>query len=104
MTEYPPKWFKTASSYFVEKHGLTQVQKAIIKNLLESDGELSPDELADSSGYHVGTIYNSLRGIDELLDRGYGSVQFNDTELSKSVQKAVQTYGLESENAGKEDS
>jgi len=100
---YPPEWFKIASSYFVKKHGLTQAQKAIIKNLLESDGELSPDELADRSGYHVDTIYQSLESIDELLDRGYGSVQFNDTELSKSVQKAVQNYELESDNSGNSD-
>jgi len=90
---YPPEWFTISTQWFVEKDGLTLTQKSIIYVLNQSDIEMSPAELAEECGCYRDTIYTALSGIDEILDREYGSVSFNDTELSEAIQKSVEKYG-----------
>lgn len=69
--------------------GLTDVQIESLETLVTDGGQVSPDEIADEHGRHVGSVRRALRGIEDLVDRGYGEVGLRSDYIGEMVYQAV---------------
>ncbi|MDL0145851.1 MarR family transcriptional regulator [Halobacterium salinarum] len=69
--------------------GLTDVQLESLETLATDGGQVSPDDIADEHGRHVGSVRRALRGIEELVDRGYGEVGLRSDYIGQMVYQAI---------------
>ncbi|WP_435124057.1 MarR family transcriptional regulator [Halobaculum sp. D14] len=70
--------------------GLSPVQEEIFGSLVTDGGTVSPADIAEEHGRHVGSVRRALREIDELVDRKYGEVALKSNYIAEMVHEAVQ--------------
>lgn len=70
--------------------GLSPVQWETLETLVTDGGEVAPDDIAESGGFHQDSVYRALDEMDELVQREYGSVSLRSTHVGELVHDAVQ--------------
>lgn len=69
--------------------GMTDVQLESLETLATDGGQVSPDDIADEHGRHVGSVRRALRGIEELVERGYAEVGLRSDYIGELVYQAI---------------
>lgn len=69
--------------------GLTDVQVESLETLVTDGGHVSPNDIADEHDRHVGSVRRALRGIEELVERGYGEVGLRSEFIGEMVYQAI---------------
>ena len=72
------------------KDGFSPVQWESLETLVSDGGTISPDDIADRHGRHVGSVRRALRRMEEMVEREYGSVSLKSTYVAELVYDAVQ--------------
>jgi hypothetical protein len=70
--------------------GLEDSDFAALEQLVADGGEVSPQGLAEDTGYHLSTIYRVLDRLDDLLEHSYGAVELRSHRVARRVAEAVQ--------------
>jgi len=70
--------------------GLSPVQWESLKTLVTDGGVVSPADIADEHGRHVESVRRALRGIEDLVVRGYAEVSLRSGYVAELVHDAVQ--------------
>lgn len=70
--------------------GLSPVQWDALNQLVNDGGEVSPDDIAKSGGWHVESVRRALRKMEKMVDRKYGSVGLRSDYVAEMVRDAVQ--------------
>lgn len=69
--------------------GLSPIQWESLKVLVTDGGDVSPEDIAESGGFHKDSVYRALDEIDDLVEREYGSVSLRSTHIGELVHDAV---------------
>ena len=69
--------------------GLSPVQTEALSHLVTDGGKVSPADIAENTGRHVGSVRRALRDMDDLVDRKYGEVAIRSTYVAELVTDAV---------------
>jgi hypothetical protein len=69
--------------------GMSPVEWEALEVLVTDGGEVSPQDIADSGGFHPDSVYSALDRIDEMVQREYGSVELQSTYVGELVHDAV---------------
>jgi len=69
--------------------GLSDVQHEALSTLVADGGEVSPLDIAQENGRHVGSVRRALREIDDLVEREYGKVALRSSYVAGLVHDAV---------------
>jgi hypothetical protein len=70
--------------------GLSAVQWDALEELVTDGGQVSPDDIAESGGWHVESVRRALRDMEQLVDRKYGEVGLRSSYVAEMVHDAVQ--------------
>lgn len=70
--------------------GLSPVQWDALSDLVTDGGEVSPDDIAESGGWHVESVRRALRQMDDLVERKYAEVGLRSDYVAEMVHDAVQ--------------
>lgn len=74
-----------------KSNGMSPIQWDALEYLVTDGGEVSPADIAESGGFHEDSVYRALDGIDELVNREYGSVELRSTYVGELVHDAVKS-------------
>jgi hypothetical protein len=69
--------------------GLSPVQWESLNVLVSDGGSVSPEDIAESGGFHKDSVYRALDEIDGLVECEYGSVSLKSTHVGELVHDAV---------------
>ena len=72
--------------------GLSEVEEEALGTLVTDGGEVSPADIAEQHGRHVGSVRRALRRIDDMVEREYGSVSLRSPHVAEMVHDAVQEF------------
>jgi len=70
--------------------GLSPVQWDALSELVTDGGQVSPDDIAESGGWHVESVRRALREMDDLVERKYAEVGLRSDYVAEMVHDAVQ--------------
>jgi predicted transcriptional regulator len=70
--------------------GLSPVQWDALSTLVTDGGEVSPDDIAESGGWHVESVRRALREMNDLVERKYAEVGLRSDYVAEMVHDAVQ--------------
>jgi len=73
----------------VKTEGVSPVEREVYETLLSDGGRVSPADIAEEHGRHVGSVRRALRRIDELVERKYGEVALRSHYVAELVHDAV---------------
>ena len=76
----------------VYKHladGMAPTDQECLDVLVSDGGTVSPQDLAEATGRHEDTVYNSLARMNDLVKHTYGDVSLKSTYLSELVADAL---------------
>ena len=76
----------------VYKHladGMAPTDQECLNVLVSDGGTVSPSDLAEATGRHEDTVYNSLARMNDLVKHTYGDVSLKSTYLSELVADAL---------------
>jgi len=93
VVNLPLEDIRATQESVVMKHvsdGLSPVEWEALETLVTDGGEVSPQDIADSGGFHEDSVYRALDGIDEMLEREYGSVSLRSSYVGELVHDTVQ--------------
>lgn len=71
--------------------GLSPIQWESLEVLVTDGGQVAPQDIADSGGFHRDAVYRALDDMEDLLDREYGSVSLRSTYVGELVHDAVRS-------------
>ena len=71
--------------------GLSPVEWEALEVLVTDGGQVSPQDIAESGGFHRDSVYRALDRMDEIVDQEYGSVSLQSTYVAELVHDAVQS-------------
>lgn len=83
---------KQEQEHIVVRHladGFSPCQEEALETLVTDGGEISPADIADDNGRHVESVRRALRGLDDLVDRGYAKVELRSEYVADLVSTAV---------------
>lgn len=69
--------------------GMTDVQLESLETLATDGGQVGPADIADEHDRHVGSVRRALRGLEELVERGYGEVGLRSDFIGQMVYQAI---------------
>jgi|APHM01.1.fsa_nt_gi hypothetical protein len=69
--------------------GLAPTDKETLKMLVADGGTVSPRDIAESTGRHQDTVYDSLARMNDLVKHTYGEVSLKSTYVSELVADAL---------------
>ncbi|MDM9626087.1 hypothetical protein QTL95_09275 [Rhizobium sp. S152] len=69
--------------------GLSPVEWESLQTLVTDGGSVSPADIADEHGRHVGSVRRALNRIDEMVEREYGTVSLKSSFVAELVHDAV---------------
>jgi len=69
--------------------GLSPIQWETLETLVTDGGEVAPEDIAESGGFHEDSVYRALDKMDELVEREYGRVSLESTYVAELVHDAV---------------
>lgn len=76
----------------VVKHladGFSPVEWGALETLVTDGGEVSPDDIADATGHHVGSVRRALNRIPDLVEHSYAEVSLKSDYIAELVTDAV---------------
>ncbi|CCC41961.1 DUF7845 domain-containing protein [Haloquadratum walsbyi] len=88
----------------VYKHladGMAPTDQECLNVLVSDGGAVSPQDLAESTGRHEDTVYNSLARMNDLVTHTYGEVSLKSTYTSELVADALDQAQQAVDNAAK---
>lgn len=65
--------------------GLEDSDFDVLDRLVEDGGEVAPQDLATSEGWHLNTIYRALDRLGELVEHRYGEVHLASSAVAEQV-------------------
>lgn len=83
---------KSEQENIVVKHlagGLSPVQMDITDMLVTDGGQVSPTDIADEKGRHVGSVRRALRKMDELVETRYNDVSLKSPHIAELLHQAI---------------
>ena len=92
VVDLPLEEIKATQESVVIRHvadGLSPVQWESLETLVTDGGQVAPEDIAESGGFHEDSIYRALDRMDELVEREYGSVSLKSTHVAELVHDAV---------------
>ncbi|WEL27342.1 DUF7845 domain-containing protein [Haloferax volcanii] len=69
--------------------GLSPVEWDSLRCLVTDGGQVSPNNIAESTGYHPDSVRRALNRIDDLVEREYGSVSLRSNYVAELVHESV---------------
>ena len=69
--------------------GMSPVEWEALEVLVTDGGKVAPDDIAESGGYHIDSVYRALDRIDQMIQREYGSVELQSSYVGELVHDAV---------------
>ena len=69
--------------------GLAPTQWDALETLVSDGGEVSPEDIAEEQGRHVGSVRRALRGMEDLVHREYAEVSLRSEYVAELVHEAV---------------
>lgn len=69
--------------------GLSPVEEEALGTLVTDGGKVSPADIAEEHGRHVGSVRRALSRIDDMVEREYGSVSLRSPHVAEMVHDAV---------------
>ena len=93
VVDLPLEEIRTDQESVVINHiadGLSPVEWEALDTLVTDGGEVAPDDIAESGGFHIDSVYRALDRINELVRREYGSVELRSTYVAELVHNTVQ--------------
>jgi DNA-binding MarR family transcriptional regulator len=79
--------------------GLSPVEWSSLETLVTDGGEVSPQDIAESGGFHRDSVYRALDRIDEIVEREYGKVSLRSTFVAELVHDAIREARESTRNA-----
>jgi hypothetical protein len=70
--------------------GFSPVEEEALGYLVADGGTISPADIAEATGRHVGSVRRALRRMEEMVERKYGEVSLRSTYVAELVHDAVQ--------------
>jgi len=77
--------------------GFSPVEHETLETLVTDGGEVSPLDVAEEHGRHVGSVRRAIRRMEEMFSREYGEVSLRSPFVAELVQDAVEQYRNASE-------
>jgi hypothetical protein len=71
-------------------NGLSPVEWDALETLVTDGGQVSPKDIAATTGNHVESVRRALRRIDDLVQREYGKVALRSSYIGELVYEAVE--------------
>lgn len=69
--------------------GLAPTQWEVLETLVTDGGEVSPADIAEEHGRHVGSVRRALRDMEDLVHREYAKVSVRSEHIAELVHDAV---------------
>lgn len=69
--------------------GLAPTQWETLETLVTDGGEVSPEDIADEHGRHVGSVRRALRDMEDLVHREYAKISLRSDYVAELVHDAV---------------
>jgi hypothetical protein len=79
--------------------GLAESDQDLLEMLVNDGGEISPQDAAEETDYHLSTIYKAIDRMDHLIDHGYGELALESHHVAREVHRIVNAAMDELENA-----
>jgi hypothetical protein len=83
---------KSEQENVVVKHlagGLSPVQEEITDMLVTDGGKVSPADIAEEKGRHVGSVRRALRQMSELVETKYNDVALKSPHVAEMLHQAI---------------
>jgi len=77
--------------------GFSPVEHETLETLVADGGKVSPLDVAEEHGRHVGSVRRAIRRMEEMFSREYGEVSLRSPVRAELVQDAVEQYRNASE-------
>ncbi len=77
--------------------GFSPVEHETLETLVTDGGRVSPLDVAEEHGRHVGSVRRAIRRMEEIFSREYGEVSLRSPYVAELVQDAVEQYRNASE-------
>jgi hypothetical protein len=69
--------------------GMSPAEQDTLKTLVTDGGQVSPDDIAETTGRHQDTVYDALGRLNDLVEHTYGEVELRSTYLAELVADAL---------------
>jgi len=69
--------------------GMSPAEQDTLRTLVTDGGQVSPDDIAETTGRHPDTVYDALGRLHDLVDHTYGEVELRSTYLSELIADAL---------------
>ena len=76
---------KQDDQIFATAAQMNETDTDLVETLLTDGGETSPEELANSIGVHLDTVYRALKRLSPLVDHTYGEVQIGSKYIAQEL-------------------
>lgn len=70
--------------------GLSPTEQETLEMLVTDGGNISPQDIAETTGRHQDTVYDALGRMNRLVEHTYGNVSLKSTYVSELVSDALQ--------------
>lgn len=70
--------------------GFADSEADILEELVADGGEIAPKEVAESTGYHLETIYRAIDALEDLVEHRYGELSLRSHHIAQKVTEYVQ--------------
>lgn len=79
--------------------GFEESDADVLDVLVADGGEISPDEIADSTGWHIETVYRAIDRLEDLVEHHYGELSLRSHHIATQVAEYVQAARESAEDA-----
>jgi len=77
--------------------GFSPVEHETLETLVADGGKVSPLDVAEEHGRHIGSVRRAIRRMEDLFAREYGEVSLRSPFVAELIQDAVEQYRNASE-------
>jgi transposase len=73
----------------------------VLDVLVADGGEVSPEDVADSTGWHIETVYRAIDRLQDLVEHHYGELSLRSHHIATQVAEYVQAARESAQDAAK---
>lgn len=79
--------------------GFADSEADVLEELVSDGGVIAPKEVAESTGYHIETVYRATRALEDLVEHRYGELSLRSHHIAQKVTEYVQAAREKAEDA-----
>jgi len=102
LLDDPTPQLKNRQETLVMRHiadGIEESDRDVLDVLVTDGGEVSPIEVADTTGWHIETVYRAIDRLEDLVEHHYGELSLRSHHIASQVAEYVQAARESAEDA-----